>query len=355
MPGPFTEVDAPDARNVADAWAGWDGLGLGALKSLYVTTGARPEGGHGVSQIWRIDEGGTWENDDCAEGAEVINKIRNDAEAIYAFFESPGEGQTWIVRKSLDHDGAGGWEFLSAPTPGESGTVGGRGIGIDPAGEGEIFFGASHDWAGEQIGAVYSGTDFEEARTHTPSLMWELEYDSEGRLWEFWSSFGDENKFSGLYVDGEEKTAPPGGDISHAAWFGEHMYVTGNLASEEGAGRTTVSRSTNGDEWETVYEFEEATVGDHVLYVPRQTESENGELWAVGQQPLEVAWTLDGAEGTWTREESIPAFDTNADTNHLTAIAYWLDGVWVLARDADANAVRTFTDGTGGSLMIQVI
>jgi len=391
----FTEVEAPEAKNACDAWAGWDGMGLGPGQSLYVTTGARPAGGGGPSQIWRLDQGGSWANDGVAEGAEVINKIRNDTEHLYAFFESPGEGQTWIVRKSLE-TAEGGWEFVNAPRS-DSHTVGGRGIGIDPAGEGDPHWGAAHDWDAEQTSVLYSGTGFEPVREHH-SLLWELEYDSEGRLWEFWSDFSDgeeepeeelrrvpvrrhaprepgdvpgtpgggepgegepgepdegepeeEGLLAACYVDGDEKTAPPGGDISHAAWFKGHMYVTGALAG--GEGRNTISRSADGSEWEAVHTFSQAGVGDHILSVPRQVQGE-GELWAVGHHPLEVVFTFDGE--TWEREPSIPEFETGEDTNHLTAIAYYQEGVWVFARDADAGKVRAFTDGAA-SIILQVI
>ena len=78
-----------------------------------------------------------------------------------------------------------------------------------------------------------------------------------------------------------------------------------------------------------------------------------GELWATGHDPFQVAYSTDGS--TWTEEATIPSFETGEDTNHLTAIAFWKDSIWVLARDAGQSNTRVFTDfveggnGNGGN------
>ncbi|HJY45347.1 MAG TPA: hypothetical protein VJ301_12055 [Propionibacteriaceae bacterium] len=339
----------------ADAWGGWLGEGLGPLKSLYMSTGNRPAGGSNPSKIWRLDEGSEeWVDDETPEHAEVINKIRNSATTTYAFFESPGEGQTWIISKSLEHSGSGGWDFESVhtvPTP-----VGGRGLAINGP-EGELLFaGCSQNWAEAQTAEVYqkSGGGWEKTREIEHSLLWELEFDDEDNLWEFFSAFA-EGQESALFVGGEQKETPPGGNISHATWFKGHMYVIGNLSKEDS---NKIYRSADGGEWEHVHTLSEATIGDHVQMVPR---GEEGELWYTGHNPFEAGYSLDGTE--WVREESVPSFATGEDTNHLTAVAYYgpdVDdekerGVYLFARDSDADTTRIFRDRGAGSLMIEVI
>ena len=352
---PFVEMEPIPSQSAADAWGGWLGEGLGPLKSLYLVTGARPAGGSNPSKVWRLDEGSEeWVDDEAPEGAEVINKIRNNASTVYAFFESPGEGQTWMMSKSLETSGSGSWAFESVPVTGHP--VGGRGLGINGV-EGELLFGgASQDWDGEKNAEVYqkSGGAWAIHREIAPSLLWELEFDEENNLWEFFSAFA-EGQTIALFVGGEEKTAPPGGNISHACWFRGHMYVIGNLSMEDSNG---IYRSTDGSEWEHVHTMEEAAIGDHVQMVPR---GENGELWYTGHDPFEAGYSLDGT--TWVREESVPSFATGADTNHLTAIAYYGPdtddekerGVYLFARDSDADTTRVFRDRGAGSLILMVI
>jgi hypothetical protein len=228
-----------------------------------------------------------------------------------------------------------------------------------PEGE-RLLGGASQNWSGDQEAEVYekSGGGWELRRRIVPSLMWEIEFDEHGRVWEFFNDWSGAVT-AALFVDGEEKTPPPGGDISSANWFPVtgHMYTIGAIGSGN-TDRNQINRSANGDEWEHVYTLPHAHLGDHILYVPRG----EGELWAVGHDPFEAAYTLDGE--TWTLEESVPSFATGVDTNHITAVAYWGPdnddekdrGVWLFAYDATADACRIFTDhGAGGALLLQVI
>jgi hypothetical protein len=348
---PFEEVEGPPTANPLDAWGGWKGEGWGPNQSLFVGSGERAGG---QSFMYRLDAGSEeWVDDEAPSDprAETINKIRSTAERLYAFFERPGEGQSFLMSRS----GEGSWEFESVPS---EDSVGGRGLAINGAEGDRVVGGASLGWNNGKHAKVFEkvGGEWAEQRDITPSLMWEIEFDEHGKVWEFYNSFGSEENVSAVYVDGEEKGQAPGD--SCANWFpvSGHMYVVGVLAGE-GLDPTGIHRSTDGAEWETVDHFEEAQFGSHVLYVPRG----EGELWAVGQNPFEVRYTLDGE--TWQREASIPTFPTGEDTNQLCAIAYYgpdtddeLDrGVWVFARDAEADTTRVFRDrGAGGSL-VQVI
>lgn len=345
---PFVEQLPPiSTANPLDAWGGW----AGELESLYLTTGERKGG---TSQVWRLHVGTTaWVPDGAPTGptAETINKIRSGLGKIWAYYERPGSGQTWLISKSESEAGPGGWSFEGVSSHG--GPVGGRGLAIDGA-EGEAVFGGTTqnvNATGPHDGEVYEGPgSWGLHRLVTPSLMWELEFDGSGNLWEFFSDFNNPANVADTFVGGVSKGAAPGRDISHAAWFPTTslMYVTGNLAG--GGPRNTVSASASGDTWATVLTFSEASFGDHVLYVPRG----EGEFWAVGANPLEAHYTLDGSE--WVREDTLPSFGQGDDTNHLTAIAYWQDGVWIFARDDAAGVTRVFRDaGVSADLMLQVI
>jgi hypothetical protein len=336
-----------------DAWGGWLGEGLGPGKSLYFSTGIR-EGGN-RSTLWRLDEGSDEWVDEGISDAETMNKIRSNAEKIYVFYESPPEGKTWMISKSLQHSGSGGWEFEPLHTSGSP--VGGRGVAINgPEGE-KLFGGCSQNWnAGGKEAEVYekSGGGWSKTNELTPSLLWELEFDDEDRLWEFFSNFSGDLE-AALFVGGEPKEPPPGGNISHACWFRGHMYVIGNLSKEESS---KIYRSADGSEWEEVHTLEEAAIGDHVQMVAR---GEDGELWYTGHDPFEAGYSLDGEE--WVREESVPSFPTGSDTNHLTALAYWGPdtddekerAVYLFAKDSDAGTTRIFRDRGAGSVILQII
>ena len=193
-----------------------------------------------------------------------------------------------------------------------------------------------------------------------PSLIWELEFDGEDRLWEFFSDF-DRGHTAALFVDGEEKTYPPGNCIASAAWFKGHMYVIGNLVNFEEANK--IYRSADGSEWEEVHTLEHSTQGDHVKMIPRG--GEDGEIWYTGRHPFSAGYSFDGTE--WQREESLPSFETDnpedIDTNQRTGIGYWgpdtddeLErGVWILVRDQEAGVSRIFSDHGAGSLILQII
>jgi hypothetical protein len=342
----FTEVlpSLTEARSVLDAWGGW----AGEYETLFVTSGEREGGGN--SDVWRRDGvAGSWISDEAPTGptAETINKIRSGLGRIWAFYERPGSGQTWLISKS-EGGGPGGWSFEGVSSHG--GPVGGRGLAIDGPDGDAVFGGATQNVNGEgpHDAEVYEGPGgWGLHRRISPSLMWELEFDGDGYLWEFYSDFGAQGEVSAVYVDGHEKGGAPGGDISHACWFDGYMYVIGNLAS--GGVRNAISRSSNGDSWETVHTFD-SNAGDHVQVMP----FDPPELWYTAHDNFQAGYSLDGT--TWTREPSLPTFPTGADTNHLTAIAFWQGGVWILARDASVNYVRVFTaGGSGRSLMLQVI
>jgi hypothetical protein len=351
---PFVEVPAPPVANPLDAWGGWDGKGWGPGQSLFVGSGTRAGGD---SEIYRLDgPGAAWQNDGAPkspEQAETINKIRDGIDPgdgqprLYAYFERPQGGQTWLISRPL----GGGWDFegvLSAEL-----SVGGRGVGIDPNDLSIVYAGSSNA-PGEDIATVShkSGGGWEEIRSVEGALMWELEFDEHGRLWEFYNNFGKEELVSAVFVNGEDTGPSYGGDISSANWFptSGHMYTVGALSQEHSQDlRNTIARSANGGEWEVVHAFETAGMGDHVLTIPR----EPLELWAVGHDPFEVAYTLDGT--TWVREVSIPSFPTGTDTNHLSAIAFYQDAVWVFARDETTGRTRAFTDGGAQDVMVQVV
>jgi hypothetical protein len=177
--------------------------------------------------------------------------------------------------------------------------------------------------------------------------MWELEFDGLGRLWEFYSGFNVPSNVTAVYVDGVVKPGAPGGDLSHACWFDGYMYIVGNLASE--GPRNAISRSADGDTWETVHSIELSELGDHVQIIPRDPP----ELWYTAHHPFTAGYSLDGT--TWTREPSLPSFPTGTDTNHMTAIAYWHGAVWIFARDEAAGRTRVFADAGAADLLLQVI
>jgi hypothetical protein len=340
---PFKEVEGPPIDSPLDAWAGWLGEGWGPGQSLFVTSGTRGNGG--TSTIYRQDAGGGgWVNDGAPNGQiETINKIRSTGDRLYAFSERPASGQTWLISR----DFGGGWGFEGVPSA--LAAVGGRGLGINPADFSQVYAGASPP--GIEVAAVFKKNGgWAGTRTVENSLMWELEFDAQGRLWEFFNNFG--RGVSAVYVGGTFTGESYGGDISSANWFDGHMYTIGALSLEHSQDiRNVIARSANGGTWEKVHSFEHAVSGDHILTIPR----EPPELWAVGHDPLEVHYSLNGTE--WTREDSIPSFATGKDTNHLTAIAFWQGAVWVFSRDASRhNAARAFTDGKAvRDLMIEVI
>jgi hypothetical protein len=343
---PFIEVAAIDEKNPLDAWAGWDGEGFDG--ALFVSTGSRAEAGSGTSRIIRHDDAlgdNHWDDDTGPTSAETINKLRDgrDPETgetrLYAFYETPtATDQTYLLSRD---EGVADWQFEDVPFrgPADGSAVGGRGIGIDGAAGTRLIVGGSQQWQTDRLGEVYhkdpSGA-WPLVRRIKPSLMWELEFDAEGRLWEFWNDFGGV-ALPATYLDGVRIADPPGADISSANWFpvSGHMYVCGALKRGAGA---VIARSANGEPWTEVYRFTQATILDHVVHVPRG----GGELWATGHEPFEVARSLDGV--TWTREASVPAFRTGSDTNHLTAIAYYQGRVWLFARDAAQNRIRVWRE-----------
>jgi hypothetical protein len=297
--------------------------------------------------------GGGWVNDGPPTGdVETINKIRDGIDPgsgqsrLYAYYERPGGGQTWMISREF----ATGWEFESVPSVPAS--VGGRGLGVDPANLSTVYGGSSNA-PGDDVAQVSqkSGGSWGVHRTVDNALMWELEFDADGRLWEFYNNFGKESLVSKVFVGGEDKGPSHGGDISCAAWFDGFMYTTGALSLEHSQDvRTAIARSADGSSWEVVHTFETAHTGDHVFVIPRDPP----ELWAVGHEPLEVLYSPDGT--TWTRELTIPEFATGIDTNHLTAIAFWKEGVWIFARDESRGTTRAFTDGgPTQDLILQVI
>jgi hypothetical protein len=349
---PFIEQTAILGEVPLDAWGGWDGSGWGPNHSLFVTTGTRFGGTN--SLIYRLDapDGGWAQETSVPHGAETINKLRSGparstgVDRLWAFYEGPQNGQRFLISR----EAGTGWGFESVPghASGDGGPVGGRGLGITLGGGpgSRVLAGASYEWLGDQRGRLFEQQatgSWAEVRSHDPSLMWEIEFDDQGRVWEFWSDFGLSGGEARLYVNGVQRATPPGGDISCAGWFKGHMYVCGDLAKSDA--HNQIHRSVDGSSWARVHTFQSAQKADHVTVIPRG----DGELWATGQAPFEAAWTLDGV--TWTREATLPAFVTagtpqGTDTNHRTAIAYWQGAVWVFARDHGAGTCRVFTDQT---------
>jgi hypothetical protein len=339
----FKEVEGPPIDSPLDAWAGWLGEGWGPGQSLFVTSGTRGNGG--TSTIYRQDAGGGgWVNDGAPNGQiETYNKIRDGGDRLYAFCERPASGQTWLISR----DFSSGWGFEGVES--QEAVVGGRGLGINPQDFSQVYGGASiPNFGASKVSKKNGGWSV--IRSVENTLMWELEFDEHGRLWEFFNNFGQ--GVSAVYVNGVDTGPSHGGDISSANWFDGNMYTVGALSLEHSQDiRNVIARSANGGEWEPVHHFEHAVSGDHVLMIPR----EPPELWAVGHDPLEVHYSLNGTE--WTREASIPEFATGKDTNHLTSIAFWQDAVWIFSRDANRhNAARAFTDGAPAQdILLQVI
>ena len=346
---PFVEKTAIPGEVPLDAWADWDGSGWGPTNALLLTTGGR-FGGTG-SRIYRLDAPGTgaWVNDGAPVGAETINKIRSGparntgVDRLWAFYETPPGEQRFLISREAGTS----WTFESVPrTEADyADPVGGRGLGITLGGltGSRIVVGASYNWRGDRTGRVFEmqpNAAWVSRRDLRPSLMWELEFDDQGRLWEFWNDFGQSGTISRVYVNGVDKGASPGGDISQAVWFKGHMYVVGSFGGSQ-AVRNQISRSVDGTSWGPVYRFPSAQKGDHLVVIPRG----DAELWATAHEPFEVAWTPDGV--TWTLEPNLPSFateGTDKDGNHRTAITYWQGGVWVFARDQAAGTCRVFTD-----------
>jgi hypothetical protein len=370
----FTEVASVPERNVLGAWGGWQGEGVGgqpggALGSLFAGTGSRAPGGGGSSRVFRLDTpDGSWVDDGAPSGAETISKMRSGIDPasgdmrLWAFYESPKAGQTWLIWRAATA-GPGRWGFEHVPT--EGGDVGGEGLGVPLGGTEPILYaGASQKWdqADQRQGQVFrkeSNGSWTTIRSigpafgHHVTLMWAIEYDGRGRHWQFWNDFGQAGAESATFINNIGGTPPsPGGDISDCAWFdggsdGGWMYTVGALKGSDTRNAVYRIQNGSGTEWELAHKLEVASLGDHVLYVPRGTQAP-GELWVIGHDPLEATRTLDGK--TWTREMSIPAVPTGSDSNHLTAIAYYAGAVWILSRDAGQNRVRVWRDEGGGQV-----
>jgi hypothetical protein len=372
MPG-FTEVPAPHQANALGAWGGWWGEGSGGsvdaehnvltLGSLFIGTGSRGPAGGGSSRIFRLDRpDGTWEDDGAPGGSETIRKIRSGidpatrADRLFAFFETPGGGQTWLISRA-NVPGPSAWSFESVPTEGAD--VGGEGLGVPlrdltPEVEPRLFAGASQNWNQPELrsGKVFQKMPDASWNTiraigpqygHHPTLMWCIEFDGLGRYWEHFNDFGAGSAAeSGTFINNQAGTPPaPGGDISSMAWFDGWMYTCGALEADPN-NRSGIFRIQNGwgTNWEGIHRLQVGVMSDHLLRVPRGEPP--GELWVVGHAPLEAAYTLDGS--TWTRDLTIPPISTGDDTNAVTAIAYWDGSVWIVSRDSRQGTLRAWRD-----------
>ena len=195
---PFHEVASIPGQVPLDAWAGWDGSGWGPSGSLWVTTGTRQGGSS--SQVFRLDSpDGEWVNDGAPGGAETLNKIRNghsradNLDYLAVFFETPKKPATWLIARRADT----GWQFVGVPETSRSydDPVGGRGLAFKFGGPpgGPVVAGASFGWRDRKQARVFdmqSDGGWNKIRDVEPSLLWELEFDGEGRLWEFFNDFG---------------------------------------------------------------------------------------------------------------------------------------------------------------------
>jgi hypothetical protein len=376
MPGDFTEVPAPVERNALGAWAGWFGEGVGGvvdangevtqLGSLFVGTGSRSPGGGGSSRVFRLDApDGVWEDDGAPSGAETISKMRTGIDPatreprFWAFFESPHSGQTWLMWR-LALSGPSPWHFENVPTEGPD--VGGEGVGVPIGGTvPRLIAGASTKWAqaDQREGRVFEKQAdgswkvlrfLGPAMGEHPTLMWSVEFDALGRYWQFWNDYVVGTAY--CFVDNRGTEPTPGGDISDMMWFGGTdgwMYAVGANGRSGGVRNAVYRNRTVGEtaQWELVHTFEVCTLADHVLAVPRGEPP--GELWVMGHEALEAAWSLDGL--TWTRDLSLPPIASGSDANHLCAMAYYDGSVWIIARDAARNTLRCFRDkpGTGAT------
>lgn len=337
---PFVEVHTLAGMVPMELWGGWGGVGFDS--SLYLATGARTGGQ--ASRVYRHDDrlGDTHWVQELATGTETLNKIRDGVDPgtgqprLWVFNEGPQTGQSWLAYRSV---GSPAWAYESIPFEGNA--VGGRGLGVDgPQSALRIWAGGSPNWFSTQEGVLYQkiGATWTEMRRHTPSLMWEIEFEGPGGArWEFWNGFGVVEHHT--YRNSVVMPDPPGHDISQAAWFppSGHLYVIGELAGTS----QRVSRFIGGN-WATVLTMSQAARGDHVVYVPRGP----GELWAVGHQPLQVYMSLNGT--TWT-DAGLPAIASGSDSNHLTALGFYLGRVWVAVRDAGAGLTRIYREVTVGT------
>lgn len=309
---------------------------------LFLSTGARNGGRSG---IYSSPDGRQWTRE-LDSVAETINKIRDYDGTLFAFYESPAEGENWLVRRQTDAT----WTFVAVPREGH--VVGGRGIGVNYFGPSPLFVGASQDWDATLRGEVFEQAGgFGLRRALSPALMWELEFDEHGRLWEFFSAFGEETP-GFTFVNGVAVANPPDNGPSHACWFpgSGHMYTCGSFAGSA-PGSPAIHRSVDGVAWQTVFSFTHSEMAAHVQAVRGGT-----ELWAVAQEVFDVARSVDGE--TWELVE-VPAHYPNPDDiNHTTALGEFNGAVYVATKDAEANLIRIFAEvgaGRGGRSLLQVL
>lgn len=354
MPSPFVLAATIETSTPLDAWAGVDGLGFDG--KMFFTTGVRQGG---LSQIWVHDDrkgDANWvkETEDPSGHIETFNKIRDWKGRLYVWAERPNldAGQSCLISRP---SGSAVWTY-DTQRPISSSALGGRALGTPLDGQtGRLYHGQEDDPFGSSHNTVYAKDSvdgpWELFRERDDTLLWELEYDGLGRLWEFYSAFAGTGT-AATFVGGGEIPSPPGGDISHAAWFPvtEQMYVCGGLSGNEHS--TAVSAFRN-EHWEQVFALPSSIRADHVQHVPRG----GGELWVSGHGPLQVFYSLDGS--TWV-DAGLPALGASEDTNHQTALCYYAGRVWVLARDADAGVTRAYREARpsvlgGGRRRVQII
>jgi hypothetical protein len=344
----FIEVATIAEETPLELWAGWDGKGFD--QSMFLATGERQGG---TSTIFRHDDrlgDSHWVEELSAPDTETFNKIRDGLDPdtgerrLWVYNEGPEAGESWLAYRSL---GSASWAFESIPFSGNA--VGGRGLGVDGMTGAPIYAGGSQNWSTTKDGELYRriAGSWSLFRSHSPGILWEVEFEPGGILWEFWNGFAG-GPTPQTFRNGSAVTDPPGADISQAAWFpgSGHMYVTGDLSDSN----PRVWRSSNGAAWSEVLNAGSGT-GDHVVYVPRGA----GELWATFHDPLKVYKSLDGSN--WVNQ-GLPELDTDLDTNHLTALGYYCGRVWVASRHAGSGVIRIYRENIGSRCaggMLQVI
>lgn len=364
-----------------DMWASFDGQGFDG--KLFLTTGGHvTDDAHGAAIFAHDDSAGDedWVEEHRSEHRETAAKIRDWTDAgglrrLYAWLETPRSDETVLLYRD---EGSSTW-INEAGTEGFGNVVGGRGLGVNYFGESDLFcgFGEDSDPTTQKADNVVlrksrtSGMWTEHRRLtkaeHGLVNMRELEFDEAGNLWEFHRGFPEgEGPNAQLYVGGVLKNAPADG-IRQASWYPPvgKMFVTMRGPSHNVRRGDDAPSGVVGPVWAIVHSFE--GIASHVLYIPRG----DGELWAVGQDPLDVVVSPSGAVGEWAAVQGLPRMQNspggasspaNATINHNTAIGFYAGRVWIAARDQGAQKIRVYREdieGTGvsggGAAALQVI
>jgi len=332
----FREVGTVAERTPMGLWGGR----YGELDAIYLSTSGRFGGTSRVFRHGKRDPDTVWKDEGVPENAETINKIIDDGEKVYAYFETGGE--TPVISRTIA-GGAGGWAFDG---PSTVDFVGGRGLAKNSGG---LLVGGSWYWnAGEnpdhRKGELFHGSGTR--RIIAPGICWEVLVTEDDVIWELWHGVAGSETVAQAFRDGVEIPAPTHSTSGGEVFLGSDVYACGSHEEEVGPPDSNVYHWT-GSEWEVVH----STTGipEHLVWVPRET---GDVLYCVAAHPVEV-WEFDGSE--WLRHDEIPELDTGEDHNHTTALGYHDGRVWFASRDEAGSDMRLWVDAGGGDLLLQVI